>query len=262
MDHLDDAAVENQKLWDSEVEQGCGYTIPWLDLDPAMLQRYARGEVDVLPEPWTCLYPAGIFAGVEGKDVLCLAAGGGQQSAVFGVLGAQVTVVDLTEGQLAGDRKAADHYGYPVTTLQRDMRDLSALADGTFDLVYQANSIAYVPDLRTVYGEVSRVLRTGGRYRVCAGQPAVHAVAWNGEAYCLTHPYADRVFPRPDGAGVEFRHTMDDLFNGLLDAGMAIARVHEAPYARLRRYRDEPAGTWNHEQSYVAGGFAIVAKKR
>ena len=270
MDRLvDEAAVENQKLWDAEVEKGCGYTIPWLDLDPERLRAYARGdahsgargEVDVLPEPLTCLYPADVFAGVEGKQVLCLAAGGGQQSAVFGLLGARVTVVDLTAGQLAGDRKAADHYGYEVTIIQSDMRDLSAIEDGTFDLVYQANSVAYVPDLHTVYGEVGRVLRAGGRYRVCVSQPSVHAVAWNGEAYGITEPYARRVFPRPDGVGVEFRHYMDALFNGLIDAGLSIRRVHEAPYAFHPDYQDAPPGTWDHERSHVAGEFVIVAMK-
>lgn len=262
MDHLDEAAVENQKLWDFEVEKGCGYTIPWLDLDPALLRAYVRGEVDVLPEPLTCLYPAEVFANVQGKRVLCLAAGGGQQSAVFGVLGADVTVVDLTAGQLAGDRKAADHYSYEVTTIHTDMRDLSVLADGTFDLVYQANSVAYVPDLDTVYGEVGRILKPGGRYRVCVSQPAVHAVAWNGEAYGITQPYAQRVFPRANGLGVEFRHTMDELFNGLLDAGMSIARVHEAPYAFHREYQEAPPGSWDHERAHVAGEFVIIAEKR
>ena len=51
------------------------------------------------------------------KDVLCLAAGGGQQSAVFGLLGARVTVIDFTQGQLDGDITAAKHYGYPVETI-------------------------------------------------------------------------------------------------------------------------------------------------
>jgi SAM-dependent methyltransferase len=262
MDHLDEAAAENQRLWDAEVKQGCGYTVPWLDLDPAQLRAYARGELDVLPEPLTCLYPHDVFTGVRDKHVLCLAAGGGQQSAAFGVLGARVTVVDLTAGQLAGDRKAAAHYGYRVTTFQSDMRDLSDLRDGTVDLVYQANSLAYIPDVRPLYGEVSRVLRPGGRYRVCAGQPAVHAVVWNGDAYCITHPYSERVFPRPDGVGIEFRHTMAALFNGLLDAGLTIQRVHEAPYAFRRDEGCAPPGSWDHERAYVAGEFVIVAEKR
>lgn len=261
MDHIDAAAIANQQLWEHEVEQGCGYTIPWLDLDAAALRDYARGAVECLPEPLTCLYPAEIFRDVEGKAVLCLASGGGQQSAVFSLLGAQVTVVDLAEGQLAGDRAAADHYGYGVTTIQADMRDLSALGDGAFDLVYQANSLAYIPELRPLYQAVSRVLKTGGRYRICAGQPATHAVTWTGEGYAIAQPYAEYVFPRPDGVGIEYRHYMDELLNGLLDAGFSIRRVHEAPYAEMPEYLNAPAGSWNHERSFVAGEFVILAAK-
>lgn len=84
-----------------------------------------------------------------GKAVLCLAAGGGQQTAVFGLLGANMTVVDLTEGQLAGDETAAAHYGYPITTVQADMRDLSALPQQAFDRVFQADSTASVPPNKT-----------------------------------------------------------------------------------------------------------------
>jgi 2-polyprenyl-3-methyl-5-hydroxy-6-metoxy-1,4-benzoquinol methylase len=48
---------------------------------------------------------------VKGKDVLCLASSGGQQSAAFGVLGANVTVFDLSENMLKKDVATAKHYG-------------------------------------------------------------------------------------------------------------------------------------------------------
>jgi ubiquinone/menaquinone biosynthesis C-methylase UbiE len=81
---------------------------------------------------------------------------------VFGLLGARVTVVDLVEGQLQGDVAAAAHYGYEVVTVCADMRDLSCIGEGGFDLVYQAPSMAYIPDVRPVYAEVFRVLKQRG----------------------------------------------------------------------------------------------------
>lgn len=254
----DEIAVANQQLWEEEVRKGCGYTTPWLDLNLTLLRQYIDGKVEILPEPLTCLFPASFFADVAGKQVLCLAGGGGQQSAVFSLLGARVTVVDLAEGQLAGDRKAAAHYGYEVTTAQADMRDLSCLADQRFDLVYQPNSLAYVPDVREVYAGVVRVLKPGGLYRVVVSQPVTHFVEWDGRAYCITRPYSECLKRRADG-GIEFRHYMDDIFNGLLDAGFSIQRIHEAPYAR-HPIEDQPGG-WEYERSYVAGEFAIIARK-
>jgi len=259
MNLRDEVAVANQRLWEEEVKKGCGYTIPWLDLDVDLLRRYAGGELERLPEPLDCLSPPSVFTGVEGKDVLCLAAGGGQQSAVFGLLGARVTVVDLTEGQLAGDRKAAAHYGYQVTTLQADMRDLSCLGNDGFDLVYQAPSLCYVPDLREVYAGVSRVLRSGGLYRAEYHQPAIFFAGWDGEGYRITEPYVERVQRRDDG-GIEFRHYMDDIFGGLVDAGLSLRQVVDRGRHR-EPDRDAPPGSWEHQDSYVGGGFVFVAAK-
>ena len=255
----DQVAVANQRLWEEEVKKGCGYTIPWLDLEVDVLRSYSSGEMEALPEPLDCLSPPSVFAGVEGKDVLCLAAGGGQQSAVFGLLGARVTVVDLTEGQLKGDRQAAAHYGYLVVALQADMRDLSCIDDASFDLVYQAPSLCYVPNLREVYGEVSRVLRTGGLYRAQYHQPAIFFAGWDGEGYRLAEPYVERVLHREDG-GIEFRHYMDDIFGGLVDAGLSLRQVVDKGRHR-EPDREAPPGSWEHQDSYVGGGFVIVAAK-
>jgi SAM-dependent methyltransferase len=254
----DEVAIANEKLWEDEVKKGCGYTIPWLDLDISTLHRYIDGKREFVPDALTCMYPVSILADVADKDVLCLASGGGQQSAVFGLLGARVTVVDLAEGQLEGDRKAAAHYGYAVTTLHADMRDLSCLPDQAFDLVY-GTGLCFVPDVHQVYVGVARVLRTDGLFRVDSGQPSMHFTVWDGEGYRITKPYAERIDRRADGA-IEFRHYMDDIFNGLLDLSFSIQRVCEAPYYK-HLDPSAPLGSWSHEQAYVAGRFAIVARK-
>ena len=259
MKPLDNIAAANQNMWEAEVQKEGGYTRPWLDLDVGLLQEYANGRLDPAPFPLYVLYSANLLQDVAGKSVLCLATGGGQQSAILGLLGATVTVADLTQGQLDGDEKAATHYGYPVTTIQADMRDLSALAIDSFDLVFQADSLAYIPELQQVYKQVSRVLRPGGLYRVAQSQPAIHFTDWDGAAYRISAPYAETIYNRPDG-GIEFRHRMDDIFNGLLDTGFAIRRIYEAPYYQ-QSYADKEPGSWGHEQRYIAGGFTVIARK-
>ncbi len=256
----DEIAAANEQLWARLVKEGCGYTIPWLNLDPIVLRQYAAGRLETAPDSLIDIYPLSILADVGGKDVLCLASGGGQQSAVFGLLGARVTVVDLAQGQLDGDRQAADHYGYEITTLKGDMRDLAGLSDASFDLAYQADSVGYVPDVRPVYSEVARVLKSGGVYRVTFQQPAVFSVEWNGEAYRIAKPYAQRIHRREDG-GIEFRHYLSDIFNGLFEVGFAIEQVYEEPYYEQQNAESQP-GSWAHQQTFVSGGFAIVAKKR
>jgi len=258
MNARDEIAETNRKHWERMVEEGCGFTVPWLDLDRNLIVRYAAGDLEPVPEPLIEVYPTSVLANVEGKDVLCLASGGGQQSAVFGLLGARVTVVDIAEGQLDGDRKAAAHYGYEVTAIHGDMRDLSCLGDESFDLVYQAPSMAYVPDVRQVYSGVARVLRPGGLYRVHFTNPATEFADWDGEGYRITVPYAERTLRRADGA-IEFRHYLSDIFNGLLDLGFSIQHVEEDPQCR-QQDPQAPPGSWAHSLMYLVG-FAVVARK-
>jgi SAM-dependent methyltransferase len=222
------------------------------------LRQYIAGRLNPVPYPLYELSPPSILADVEGKDVLCLALGGGQQSAVFGLLGARVTVVDLAEGQLRGDREAAAHYGYDVTTVHADMRDLSCLADDSFDLVY-GTATAYIPDVREVYSGVARILRTGGVFRIDLGNPAVYFVDWDSEGYRITAPYSQKVKHREDGA-IEFRHYMADIFNPLIAEGFSIQGVYDEPHYLQTDPPAEP-GEWTHHQRYVAGGFIVVARK-
>jgi len=202
--------------------------------------------------------PRGILADINGQDVLCLACGGGQQSAILALLGAKVTVVEMSQGQLKGDRKAAEHYGYDITTIHGDMRDLSMLDKESFDLVY-GTAINYVPDARQVYSEVARVLRPGGLYRSDWGQPATHFIGWNGTGYEIDKPYVEKIDRRGDGA-MEFRHYMNDIFNGLIESGFTIMEVEDLS-RHVKPNERAPRGGWTHESTYIGGQFVVVARK-
>jgi SAM-dependent methyltransferase len=145
------------------------------------------------------------------------------------------------------------------------MRDLSALADGSFDLVYQAPSMAYIPDARPVYAEVTRVLVPDGLYRVPFANPATEFVDWNswdGQGYRIPMPYAERIERPPEGTegSIQFRHSMAEIFNGLIAAGMSIQQVMDDPQYYLPENAQAQPGTWDHWLTYV-GAFAIVARK-
>jgi len=260
MEFKDYIAKANNELWNTEVEKGCGYTIPWLNLDREIFDKYRDGIIEKLPEPYACIYPNSILGSLKGKRVLCLASGGGQQSAVFGILGADVTVVDISQGQLSGDRKAAEYYGYDIKVFLGDMRDLSMFEESAFDMVYQANSMAYIPNTSEVYSQVGKILKKGGIYRFVISQPAVQAVKWDGEKYYISEPYCEKEFRRTDG-GIEFRHNMSDIFNELIKNGFELNSVYESPYSNIDLSVESP-GDWNHERAYVAGEFCLISAKK
>ena len=105
-DLMDDLAQFNMERWNALARAGIEYTVPYLDMDESAARRLVDRN--------------GLIGDVDGKDVLCLAAGGGQQSAAFALLGAKVTVLDLSEVQLERDREAARHF--PMLTVLRNLR--------------------------------------------------------------------------------------------------------------------------------------------
>jgi SAM-dependent methyltransferase len=213
--------------------------------------------------------PRWVLAAVEGKDVLCLASGGGQQSAVFGLLGARVTVLDLCEGQLRGDRAAAKHYGYHVGAVKGDAGDLSAFQEDSFDIVYQAPGIGWITDVRAVYRGVLRVLKPGGVYRVALVNPAVHLARWDGIGYRIEDRYkGGRVLK--NAAGVEnmeegqftgdHRHLLRDSVGGLLEVGFII-RYFAEDLSDLKEPAVGEPGSWTHLQAFLGWGLNVVAEK-
>ena len=267
----------NKQNWEEEVRSGMHYTVPWLDLDAQAFRDFAESKGDKLPEPFGDDPARQMMTdGVAGKEVLCLASGGGQQSAVYGLLGARVTVLDLTEGQLEGDRKAAKHYGYEVTTVRGDMRDLSRLGEASFDLVDQAISICFVPEVRQVYREAARVLRPGGLYRVAHVNPATYPTCfdgpdngWDGVGYRISEPYRggpirmseDGVENMREGEMTgEFRHLLSDIFNGLVETGFSIRAVWEDRRS-LRHASDAEPGSEKHRLTVIAAYLSVIAEK-
>lgn len=255
---MDEIAAYNKERWEELSAAGIEFGRPWLDLTPET--AYSR------------INPQAIDLDVSGKDVLCLAASGGQQSAAFGLLGAAVTVFDLSETQLSKDQLAADHYGNAVTLHQGDMRDLSVFDDDSFDIVWHAHSVNFVPDFGAVIRESVRVLRPGGHYRTEVVNPYSHGVderCWNGEGYLVSRPYVDEQeivgddhewdVWREDGSCVrvrgphEYRHTLTTVFNTLIVNRLRLIGLWEETASDPNA---EP-GSWDHLQSILPPWFTI-----
>lgn len=250
---MDELARFNQERWEALVAAGIEYGRPLLDLDQQSALVWVAEQ---------SMLPAAVLDALAGKEVLVLAGGGGQQSAALSLLGARVTVLDLTDGQLAGDRLAAAHYGYDLHLEQGDMRDLSRFANDAFDFVWQPYSINFIPDYRPVFQGVARVLRPGGHYRLDMANPFVGDAweeTWRADGYAIKKPYIDRselVESDPhwdvlaaDGTWQkvlgprEFQHALGPVLTMLADLGFVLKGMWERP--DNGDTAAEP-GTWDH----------------
>lgn len=200
-----------------------------------------------LADPLATLDPMGWLGGdVRGKRLLCLAAGGGRQSAIYATAGAEVTVVDLSPSMLELDRQVARRRGLKMNLIQASMDHLAMLDDGSFDIVVHPVSTCYVPDVAPVFREVARVLVGGGVYVSQHKSPtslqASHRADANGR-YHLEHAYyRQRPIPpvsepsaatgrlREPGA-TEYLHRWEQLIGGICRSGMVIEDMIEPFHA-------------------------------
>lgn len=278
-DWMDAHAVRNLELTLQALAAG-EYGEPYLDLDAELFRKYRTGQQDaLLSEPlldkptWNFL----MCRVKPGDRVLCLAGGGGQQSVIYSLLGANVTVFDLTPEQLERDRTAARHYGYEVETIQGDMRDLSVFEDDRFGWVHQPISLLYVPDLATVYPGVYRVLGRGGRYCSQYTYPAFYLAedkGWDGYGYVMRfsqpHISGPLLEREPDGLvnfeeGVSFgetNHLLSDIVNGQVSAGLVIKGLWEDPRPGGSSALDGlTPGSASHKQVCIPFGLTTIAEK-
>src|SRR5215213_11599560 len=239
----------NREAWDRQVESGNQWTVPF---GPDVIEAARRGQGTVLLTD-TKPVPRDWFPEMAGADVLfCLASGGGQQAPTFAAAGANVAVLDNSPKQLAQDRLVAERESLDLKTGQGDMRDLSAFADGSFDLVFHPVSNLFVPEVRPVWTEAFRVLRSGGSLLAGFLNPVVYIFDLDladstGEVrgkYAL--PYADATSLSEEemkqkierGEPLEFSHTLEDQIGGQIEAGFVISGFYED------HHRDDPIAAY------------------
>ena len=230
----DSASLENnRRVYDRMAQSG----------DP--LCRPATDEE--LRTPLAVIDQAGWLGNsLVGKQVLCLAAGGGRQSSLYAAAGASVTVVDLSGSMLELDRQVAAERGYQMRLLQTNMEDLSGLSDSEFDIVIHPVSTCYIASVDKVYAEVSRVTRPGGLYISQHKQPvSLQANYQRGaEGYSISHVYyRDQPIPPPrttqrsvqrlrENGAIEFLHRWEELIGKLCRSGFVVEDLIEPNHAK------------------------------
>lgn len=247
------AEQHNARAWDALAKR------------QAALARPARD--DEFREPLKTVDPLGWLGGsVANCQVLCLAAGGGRQSALYAAAGAKVTVVDISAEMLALDRQVAAERELDVQTVQTPMDSLPMFADRQFDIVIHPVSTCYVPNVAPVFREVARVTRPGGLYVSQHKSPVslqtdIHP---KGEEYRLREAYY-RTGPLPatdpsrirEPGTQEFLHRWEELIGGICRAGFVIEDLVEPMHAKTQA----EAGAFEHRSRYVAPYVRVKARR-
>ena len=123
--------------------------------DPAFAEAYARLPEATELEPWLtwCRAAAG--------PALYLGIGAGRLAAPLAAAGVELVGVDAHPGMLGAVARRL-----PGIELHQSLIESLPVEDASVDLVISNGVIDLIPDKDAVFGEIDRVLRSGGRLQI------------------------------------------------------------------------------------------------
>lgn len=218
----------NAETIDRWIEEGWEWGIP---ISHEEYENAKTGKWDMLLTP-TKPVPHEWFGQLCGKKVLGLASGGGQQMPIFAALGADCTVLDYSLKQLDSERMVAQREGYSIHIIRADMTKPLPFEDESFDLIFHPVSNCYVRDVKPIFKEAFRVLRSGGIF-LAGLDNGMNFIVDDDESRIINHmPFDPIVNPEhrkqleDSDCGMQFSHTVEEQIGGQLEAGFILTNLY------------------------------------
>lgn len=258
---MQDIFEHNRKLWNKQVEDQVRWSIA---VSPEEIVAARAGELNLILTPTKKIPHHWLPATLAGKKILCVASGGGQQVPLLAAAGAEVTSFDLSDLQLEQDRKVAEREKLNITLVQGNMSERWPFAGDSFDVIFNPCSLSFIPDVKPVWREANRVLKSQGHLMSGMTNPISYIFDFELKNRAILTakyplPFSDigslteeerRRFIG-DHAPLEFSHTLTDFLQGQMQAGFAL----------LDFYEDDWGGK-DPQDKYFPGFFATLAVKR
>ena len=222
---------------------------------------------------------------VAGKSLLHLQCHFGLDTLSWARLGARVTGVDFSGESVALARSLAEELEIQANFILSNVYDLPSALDEKFDIVFTSYGVlCWLPDLERWAQVIAHFLKPGGIFYIVEFHP--FACVFNGEVDAtdlrINYPYFHSVEPtkyEPDGSGTyvnrsatvttstfEWEHSLGDILNSLISAGLKIEFLHEFPYAieRLLPLMEQGEDRWwrlKEGKDSIPLTFSLMATK-
>ena len=217
----------NAQVIDRWVEEGWEWGVP---IDHETFVKAQDGQWDVVLTP-TKPVPHSWFGDLNGKKVLGLASGGGQQMPIFAVLGAECTILDYSPRQLESERLVAQREGYNIRIIRADMTKPLPFGDEEFDLIFHPVSNCYVEKVEPIFKECYRILKHGGIFLAGLGNEVNYLVDEDEQSIIYSMPFNplvnenQRKMLEDTDCGMQFSHTLEEQIGGQLEAGLVLTHL-------------------------------------
>ena len=191
---------------------------------------------------------------VSGKSLLHLMCQFGLDTLSWARQGATVTGVDIAERSIEVANEMKAKTGLDAEFVRSDVLDLIGRIDRKFDIVYQSyGTHCWISDIFKWAEVVAYYLKPGGTFFLIDEHPANVLFFWPGEFdyfgkepertvnptdYCETETHLE-------GEHVEWQHTVADIVNALISAGLTIERLDEYPHGYYHIFED-----WTEDEDH------------
>jgi len=189
--------------------------------------HYAAG-IDTKPHNAYYERPAmvAMWPELQGKRVLDAGCGPGVYAELLLRRGAIVTAIDASDRMLEFARR---RLGPDAELRLVDMsQPLDMFSNETFDFINAPLCFDYVEDWRSLFSEMSRILRSGGLVQFSCGHPAFDAEYFGTNTY-FTVEHVECTW-KGFGKNVvmpSFRRSLQELLMPMIEAGFRIQQVVE-----------------------------------
>ncbi len=222
---------------------------------------------------------------VAGKSLLHLQCHFGQDTLSWARRGAQAIGVDFSSEAIKLARSLNEELGLDARFVCSSVYDLPKVLDGQFDIVFTSyGAICWLPDLPEWARIAAHFLRPGGTFYIVEIHPFANVFSEDKDATEMTvaYPYfasgtplrweatgtyADRQAVVHHRVSYDYVHSLSEVLNALIAAGLQVEYLHEFPYCvcgMLPCMEQSPDGWWRVKgrQDMVPFLFSVKAIKR
>ncbi|MSP78274.1 MAG: class I SAM-dependent methyltransferase [Dehalococcoidia bacterium] len=206
----------------------------------------------------------GEVSDVRGKLLLHLQCHFGLDTISWARMGAKATGVDFSERAITLARKLARETGSDAKFICANVYDIPQLVNVTFDLVFTSyGALCWLPDVRRWAKTVAQFVKPGGTFYIVDFHPFTNLFVNNKDArdFQVAYSYFHSAEPaeeqmegsyadpnaRVRNTSRQWTHSLSDIVNALLGAGLRIQFLHEFPYCTYAHFpflKEGPDGLW------------------
>lgn len=183
-----------------------------------------------------------LLGNLKNKKVLEIGCGGAQCGIAMAKKGAVVTGLDISKEQLEFAKNLAEKNKVKLTLIQGDAQTLKKIKTASFDVVFSAFMLQYMPDLKKCFKEVKRVLRKEGIFVFSLDHPFFEVI--DGVEMKLRRSYNKPGKYTADNGFIAYQRNFSEIYNALFEAGFVVEKIIE-PDSRKKYSYDPWYNKWN-----------------